>query len=487
MISTAVKEKSCFAENDSRLSGPRRGPLLPGWKRSFHPQDSGITASNSLGAFPGGLHWKLVHMVEFLKGMLSGHNQFASGGLLLMIIGGLGVYMRAVPQSLWEWCVCQTTMMITVKDDDAAFVWVKEWFLEQNFLKRIRRVDLDTTLRGETLALIPAPGRHWFWHAGRPFTVEFYRSEDTKGWLPKRNESLTFRTIGRSQEFLKRFVDEVVECHEKKVRLKSSLFLYDEYWTRVPGYIPRLLESVILKPGEKQHLIQDVEKFKTSKKRYCELGVPYHRGYLLYGPPGTGKTSLVSALAQRFGMSIYAINLNDFNDRTLVTAINDVPPNSVILFEDIDCMSSGKARVAASEWSSKKGLTSCDGKDEVSDRLGVTLSGLLNMLDGFSAPENVLFVMTSNRIETLDRALLRPGRIDYRLCMGEASEQQKIELYRRFFPSSSEFEALVFVETHRSGGTMAEFQGLLLGLEQGCPACDLVAAPCMEAEYGNQT
>lgn len=412
-------------------------------------------------------------MAEFLKSMLSGHNQFASGGLLLMIIGVLGVYVRAVPPSLWEWFVCQTTMMITVKDDDAAFVWVKEWFLEQNFLKRIRRVDLDTTLRGETLALIPAPGRHWFWYAGRPFTVEFYRSEDTRGWSPKRNESLTFRTIGRSQEFLKRFVDAVVECHEKNVGLNSSLFVHDEYWTRVPGYIPRSLESVILKPGEKELLIQDVEKFKTSKKRYCELGVPYHRGYLLYGPPGTGKTSLASALAQRFGMSIYAINLNDFNDRTLITAINNVPSNSVILFEDIDCMSSGKTRAAPSEWSpKKKGLTSCADEDEVLDRLGVTLSGLLNVLDGFSAPENVLFVMTSNRIETLDRALLRPGRIDYRLYMGEASEQQKIELYRRFFPSASEFEALVFVETHGSAGTMAEFQGLLLELEQDCPGCD---------------
>ena len=121
------------------------------------------------------------------------------------------------------------------------------------------------------------------------------------------------------------------------------------------------------------------------------------------------------------------------------------------------------------------------------DRLGVTLSGLLNVLDGFSAPENVLFVMTTNRIEALDRALLRPGRIDYRLYMGEANEEQKIELYRRFFPSASESETLGFVETHRAAGTMAEFQGLLLGLEQDRPAGDLVAAACRDAKRGNQT
>lgn len=400
-------------------------------------------------------------MFEFLKSMLSGQNQVASGGLLLMIIGGLSVYLRAVPATLWQWLVGQTTMMITVKDDDAAFLWVKEWFLEQKFLKRIRRVDLDTTLRGSALALIPAPGRHLFWHGGRPYLVYFYRSEETKGWAPKRVEQLTFRTIGRKQSVLKQFVDEIVHCHHKKVGVTSSLFVFDEYWNRVGGYTPRLLESVILEPGEKEHLVQDVARFKTSKCRYAQLGVPYHRGYLLYGPPGTGKTSLVSALAAKFNMSIYAINLNDFNDRTLGSAINDVPPNSVLLFEDIDCMKSGKTRV---QDRAPKDLS--DKKEDPLDRLGVTLSGLLNVLDGFYAPENVLFVMTTNHLETLDKALLRPGRIDYRLYLGKASDRQKAELYRRFFPQASEFEAQEFVESNRSAETMAEFQGLLLGLRE---------------------
>ncbi len=58
-------------------------------------------------------------------------------------------------------------MSITVKDEDTAFHWVKQWFTEQKFLKRVRRVDLDTTVRSEKLALIPAPGRHWFWCRSR--------------------------------------------------------------------------------------------------------------------------------------------------------------------------------------------------------------------------------------------------------------------------------------------------------------------------------
>jgi len=403
-------------------------------------------------------------MVASLKSMLTGQNQFASGGLLLMIIGGLSVYLRAVPQRLWYWLVDQTTMMITVKDDDAAFLWVKEWFLEQNFLQRIRRVDLDTTMRGERVALIPAPGSHWFWYGGRPFVAYFFRSENTRERSAKRIESLTFRTLGRRRLFLQHFVDDVVACHRRRLGVQSSLFAYNDGWDLVEGYAPRLLDSVILQSGEKEHLVQDIENFRKSRRRYARLGVPYHRGYLFYGPPGTGKTSLVSALAGNFGLAIYAVNLAVFNDQSLMNAVNQVSPNSALLFEDIDCINSSKARVSSPP-RMNDGAQSRNEKDNV-DRNGVTLSGLLNVLDGFYAPTNVLFMMTTNRIETLDEALLRPSRIDYRLYLGKASDRQKIELYRRFFPEVSEFEAEAFVETCRSAETMAEFQGLLLGLEQ---------------------
>jgi chaperone BCS1 len=375
-------------------------------------------------------------MWQFLKHVFTTQNQFASGGLLLMIVGGIGAFLRQLPEDLWHWLVRQTTMMVTVKDDDSAFAWVKEWFLEQEFLKRIRRVDLDTTLRGAEIALVPAPGRHLFWHAGRPFWVWFYRSEETKGYSQRRVESLTFRTLGRDQLFLKRFVKEIVACHHRKVKVASYLYVWDDCWNYVSAYSPRLLDSVILKPGEKEHLMQDLERFRASRARYRRLGVPYHRGYLLYGPPGTGKTSLVSALAAKYGMSVYVVNLTEFNDRTLKSAMNDVSEDSVILFEDIDCMKAGNRR---SESNNSQGNKPAPGDTDKNSAPinSVTLSGLLNVLDGVHAPENVVYVMTTNQAESLDPALLRPGRIDYRLYMGEAAESQRIELYRRFFPESS--------------------------------------------------
>jgi chaperone BCS1 len=314
-------------------------------------------------------------MFDAVKHILSGQHQFASDGLLLMIVGGVGVYLMAIPRKLWDWLVGQTTLMITVTDDDADFVWVKEWFLEQKFLTRIRRVDVDSTLRREQLALIPAQGEHWFWHAGRLFRAELYRSEEPKGWSSKRSEFLTFRTMGRNQSFLKQFVDGIVACHERSVASTSVLYVRDKYWEKVLAYTPRLLESVILKPGDKEQLVQDIEKFKAAKERYSQLGVPYHRGYLFYGPPGTGKTSLASALAAHFGMPIYAISLTDYNDKTLMKAMHEVPPNSMILFEDIDCMKTGNARVDPEEWASKQMSQGRDDQAARYDCFGDPLSG----------------------------------------------------------------------------------------------------------------
>jgi chaperone BCS1 len=423
-------------------------------------------------------------MRDLIKHLLSGQNQFASGGLLLMIFGSVGVFLRSLPTFLWSWLVRQCTLTMTVKDDDAAFAWVKEWFLEQSFSKRLRQVDLDTTLRGTDMALIPAPGRHLFWHAGRPFLVWLYRSEDTKGSRQRRMESLAFQTIGRNQLFLRRFADEVVACHRRKIRVTSCLYVYEDYWNQVEAYSPRLLDSVILKPGEKEHLMRDLEEFRATRSRYRRLGVPYHRGYLLYGPPGTGKTSLVSAVAANFGMSIYVVNLTEFTDRTLKSAMNEVPENSVILFEDIDCMRAGNRRAEAPAEGKKESAKEAAEVHSGPPTAGVTLSGLLNVLDGFHAPENVIYVMTTNKVETLDPALLRPGRIDYRLYMGEAAESQRMELYRRFFPDAIEAQAREFVQAH-CAETMAEFQGLLLGLEQSDleavihgADCDLIEAGC---------
>jgi len=114
------------------------------------------------------------------------------------------------------------------------------------------------------------------------------------------------------------------------------------------------------------------------------------------------------------------------------------------VMEDIDCINSTQTRTEV-------------GEDGFKSIFGVTLSGLLNVLDGLSAPNGVLFFMTTNRLEKLDPALVRPGRIDMKIGIGEATDSQKRQLFNRFFPGEPVSE-----EVLRQSSTMAELQEYLL-------------------------
>jgi len=390
---------------------------------------------------------------HILKDVLSSQNQFASGGLLLMVVGSIGVFLRQLPMRLWWWIVRQSTMIITVKDDDAAFNWVKEWFVEQGFVKRIRYVDLDTTVRGEQMSLIPAPGRHFFWYDGRPFWVWLYRSEETKGYSQRRTESLTFRTVGRKQAVLKKFVAEIVACHQKNVRTTPHLYVWDDGWTYVSAYYPRLLDSVILKPGEKEHLMQDLERFKASVSRYRRLGVPYHRGYLLYGPPGTGKTLLAKAVAHASGATFYSQSASAFVEmfaglgaariRKLFDKARKNAP-AIVFIDELDAVGM------------RRSGTSFNREHDQ------TLNQLLVELDGFRGPDGVVIIGASNRLEDLDPALLRPGRFDRQVLVAPpdlAGREAILKVHTRGKPMAPDID-LEVIARQTAGLTGADLANI---------------------------
>ncbi len=117
----------------------------------------------------------------------------------------------------------------------------------------------------------------------------------------------------------------------------------------------------------------------------------------------------------------------------------------MVVIEDVDCCVSKRDGITVETRDSQANgpAEACGDKEAeavapVAALFGVTLSGLLNALDGLQAPSGVMFFMTTNRIEKLDPALLRPGRTDVREYFGPATEQQKLQLYRRFFPENNE-------------------------------------------------
>ena|ERR1700686_2672014 len=307
------------------------------------------------------------------------------------------------------------------------------------------------------LLLTPAPGFHWFFYKRRPLFISFHRVDEKKSYNKKRDESYYIWTWGRSQKFLKNLLSEInteyETAHVSKPRLR---FWENTYWETSDSYTPRPLESVILPSGVKNALINDLENFRTSEAWYDHMGIPYHRGYLLYGPPGTGKTSLVSGLSAHLKSDVYILKLSALTDSKLQEAIGDVSKDSMVILEDIDCATSEVRKKEKKETDKEEEGDTPVSEDK--DSFGVTLSGLLNALDGMQTPKGVKFFMTTNHIERLDVALLRPGRTDVRVHLGEATDWQKAQLYMRFFPNADGTEALNFVMQRPDIKSMAEFQ-----------------------------
>lgn len=186
----------------------------------------------------------------------------------------------------------------------------------------------------------------------------------------------------------------------------------------------RRADSVILRAGQLDGLIDDMDRFIAAEQMYVDMGVPWHRGYLFYGPPGTGKTSLAKTLTARFGFDLYCLPLTDVErDTNLLQLVSRVKNRSVLLLEDIDVL---------------YGATHRDNEGPK----GVTLSGLLNSLDGAMTPHGLITILTSNDESKLDDALIRPGRVARMEKVDYCDQEQFDGLIARFAPPGTPYSAL---------------------------------------------
>ena len=391
----------------------------------------------------------MIQLWPWIHTLMQG--QFAAGGLLLMAVGSLLAMLKSIPLKIWDWVVRQTTVSMTITDDSDSFDWFKWWFQKHPSAENIRSLDAYTPYDNERRVFVtPGVGAHWLWHKSRPVRVLLERTENTTSY--KRRQSFHLQTFGRNQQFMRELLTQCRTSYLEQTKNKSTMntFNKDFMWERLDSYSPRALDSVILPTEVKTDLVQDIERFRAAKIWYSHLGIPYRRGYLLHGLPGSGKTSLISGIAQHFHLQVCPINLNSVTDTTLAQMIRKAPANALIMLEDIDCTGASEKRFTAEKKSSLEDLMG-----------GLSLSGLLNALDGAQSANGTLFFMTTNHIDRLDPALLRAGRTDVKIEFRAATLAQKTMLYKRFFPEACDYEADEFL-TNNPATTVAEFQGLLL-------------------------
>jgi chaperone BCS1 len=192
------------------------------------------------------------------------------------------------------------------------------------------------------------------------------------------------------------------------------------------------LDTVHFDESIKQNLIADIRNYldPRTQRLYQSRSMPYRRGYLLHGPPGTGKSSLSSAIAGEFGLDLYELKVPSMgSDADLEQAFQEIPPRCIVLLEDIDCVWARDQPMERLHHDTESHSSSSSS----SVVPNVTLSGLLNVLDGVGSQEGRVVIMTTNKIEKLDSALVRPGRVDLKVHLGHISAKSAEDMFMRMF------------------------------------------------------
>ena len=201
----------------------------------------------------------------------------------------------------------------------------------------------------------------------------------------------------------------------------------------------------------RQELVEIVQ-FLRDPERFDRLGARIPRGALLVGPPGTGKTLLAKAVACEAGVPFFSMSSSEFVEmfvgvgasrvRDLFTKARKAAP-CVVFLDELDAVGRKRSmRVAGN-----------DERDQ-------TLNQLLVELDGFNARQSVVVLAATNRVDILDKALLRPGRFDRQITVSlpdRNGRQAILDIHTRNTPLHEEvsLERLARLTTGMSGADLA--------------------------------
>jgi chaperone BCS1 len=252
-------------------------------------------------------------------------------------------------------------------------------------------------------------------YRGRILILRRARRDLQSGGSSAYQETLTIQIVGGSRGLIEQLLGEAYVASLPKSPGVSVLTARHSSWQATAWQPRRPLGSLVLADSILEDLLDDLREFYRSGAWYAERGIPYRRGYLLHGPPGTGKTTLVLALAGELKLSVAVLSLSSklMSDEALRSLIDALPVATLLLIEDVDCVFKDE-RTTTSE-------------------TGVTLSGLLNALDGVSSREGRVLFLTTNHPEKLDPALVRPGRVDRKVELGYATPDQARRLFLWFY------------------------------------------------------
>lgn len=309
---------------------------------------------------------------------------------LLPILFGFGMYLiRNLPMSIGKGVRWLFTSRLQVNSEDPIFVKFNHWLSTSCSIGLLRSLkvesgyDVYSSKRLDHTSI--GVGKHIVRSKYGWMYIE--RREESPGSASDVRKETVEIVFLRNNGKLSRIVSDIRNSSPAGVDA-TMIYTYSHRWLfhcfkpiRTPGSTIFHDDKVGRIGGVLNGFMVPIEQSRSDA---------HHLGFLFYGAPGTGKTTLALVIAGILKRGIAYLSLNVFtSDADFFEAYRTVPDDAVLLIEDIDTF----------------GIT----RDE--DKGGVSLSALLNVLGGVLTRHGQITIVTTNRREKLDDALIRPGRL----------------------------------------------------------------------------
>lgn len=359
-------------------------------------------------------------------------NQFFGAAAFASIGAALFAVLKDVPKQIYNRILILITYKAVIYQTDELYDYILLW-VRDNHKGKARNVEctlenkiseshedklmLTSATPGKTKEIKEIPIEDFFYMRkyGRflKFSSGREKLENANNLKSVYLKSFTIKGIFASKA-VRRILREINEQYGVTQKIPKYYASSYDYFYSLVDIKGKPLSEVIINKKLKKEIISDIETWSKSREEYVRRGIAFKRGHCFYGPPGTGKTTLAKAIALEYGMDIYSLNLRSVkNDEDLMTMLGRISANSILLFEDFD--------------------SHFVGRESTDPESKVTFSGLLNAIDGVIPLDDVLIIITTNHIEKLDQALLRPGRIDVVKEIGYATSTEASEYVSMFY------------------------------------------------------